>query len=139
MKLTTYLTFSGNAGEAIKLYEKAFGAKILGLMHFGDMPSSPGMPPIPEEIKGLVLQALLDFGSAQIRVSDTMPGNTVLAGNNVSIAVTLDTIEQVNAVWNVLVNGGTINMPLQKTFFSPCYGDLTDRYGVSWKLMAEKE
>ena len=100
---------------------------------FGDMPPNPDYP-IPEEAKDRVLNAHL--------ISDSFPGSdkTPTKGNsNVSIAITINNPEKTKEVFNKLKQGGTVTIPLQETFWSPAYGQVRDKFGVTWQVSTEVE
>lgn len=138
MQFTPYLNFNGNAAEAITFYEKAFDAKNLGTMRYGDMPPNPQMPPMPEETKEMILQALLDFGGQQVRLSD-MPDGEIVVGNRIALNITVENEERVVKLYEALKDGGQEIMAPHKTFFSPCYGLVCDRFGITWHLVVNSD
>ena len=131
-----YLTFVDEGQEAIKFYESAFDAIVLNVQLFGDMPPNPDYP-IPEEAKDRVLNAHLKVGDTTLMISDSFPGSdkTPTKGNsNVSIAITINNPEKTKEVFNKLKQGGTVTIPLQETFWSPAYGQVRDKFGVTWPV-----
>lgn len=72
-------------------------------------------------------------------LSDTFPGMPYNLGNQVSIAIHIDTVEEAQNVFEKLSEGGKVTMPLQETFWSPSYGQVTDKYGVEWQVSTIKE
>ena len=136
--LNPYLIFDGNAKEAVSFYEKALGGKLLGIMTYGDMPEDPDHP-MPEETKSRVMHAHLKVGDADLMFSDTYPGEPYQRGNAVQIAIRPGDPEQARAIFNALAEGGQVVLPLQKTDWSPLYGMVTDRYGITFQVNVRAE
>ncbi len=130
--LVPYLTFNGNCEEAVKFYQKALGGESQ-IMHFDDAPPNPAFQ-VPESAKNLVLHAELRKDGHVIRFSDAFPGSTYNTGNNISFSLEFDTKDETKAIFEALSEGGTVEMELQETFFSPMYGKLTDKFGLMWQL-----
>lgn len=134
LRLNPYIVLDGNTMEAIAFYEKALNAEVKGIMKFTDMPFE-GMP---EEAKDRVMHALLMVGDSELMFSDTFPGQPHKAGNNVTITVQTDTAEEAERVFAALAEGALqIEMPLQKTHWSPAYGSLTDKFGIPFQINAK--
>jgi PhnB protein len=136
MKLIPYLVMNGDAKEAILFYEKVFNAERLGLITFGEMPANPEFP-LPEEAKDLVSHATLKIGESELMFSDTFPGQPHQTGNQVTVCITLNKSEQANQIFDSLQQDGKVGMPLQKTNFSPAYGIVTDKFGVTFQIYTE--
>jgi PhnB protein len=135
MKVKPYIYFHGECQNALDLYSKAFKTQAKGIMRFGDIPSNPSMPPLPEEQKNWIIQATIQLGDNLIRLSDSFK-KTNTEGSLVCISVE-GSINEVQYAFSVLEEGGKIINPLSKTFFSPCYGSIIDRFGVQWELAAD--
>jgi PhnB protein len=133
-----YLVLNGNAKEAITFYEHAFEAKVLGVQTFGDMPDNPEFP-TPEEAKGRILNAHLKVNETNLMMSDTFPGQPYQVGAQVSLAITITDVEKTKNVFEKLQEGGEVIMPLQETFWSPSYGQVKDRFGVTWQVSTQTE
>jgi PhnB protein len=131
MGVQVYLNFNGNCKEAVEYYAKVFGTEEPRIMTFGDMPPGAGAP-ITEEMKSLVLHAEIVLNSSVIMFSDTMPGMQYVVGNNVNLIYNSESVEVIKSYFNKLAEEGTITMELDETFWSKCYGMLTDKYGVNW-------
>ncbi|MDP4171623.1 MAG: VOC family protein, partial [Bacillota bacterium] len=128
-----YLVLNGNGQEAVKFYEHALEAEVLGLQTFGDMPANPEYP-TPDEAKNLVLNAHLKVGNTDLMLSDTFPGQPYQIGSQVTVAITISDVEKSKEVFGKLQDGGQVIMPLQETFWSPSYGQVTDKFGVTWQV-----
>lgn len=136
VRLNPYLVMDGNAMEAIRFYEKALDAKVLGVMTFGDMPGNPDSP-LPEAAKNRVAHALLKVGESDLMLSDTFPGQPLHVGNQVTVLITAKDKDHSRRLFEALKEGGRVDMPLQETSWSPAYGMLTDKFGVSFHVNTE--
>lgn len=135
-RLIPYITMDGNAKEAIEFYEEALDAQLLFIQTFGEMPENPDFP-IPAEVKERVGHATLKVGETELMFSDTFPGSPFSGGNQVSICITTDSVEQAQKMFDALQQGGQVGMPLQETHFSPAYGNVTDKFGVTFQMFTE--
>ncbi|WP_083632372.1 VOC family protein [Domibacillus antri] len=126
---TPYLTFDGNAQEALDFYAKAFGAEIQEVKKFGEADF-----PTPPEAADRIMHARFSKGDFLIMVSDSFLGQPVNIGNNVSLAVTFESDDEIQAVYDVLKEGGTTHMELQDTFWNSKYAKVQDKFGVIWNL-----
>ncbi|MGD8189765.1 VOC family protein [Brevibacillus ginsengisoli] len=136
LRLIPYLMMNGNAKEAIQFYEQALGAKVLFQQSFGEMPPNPDFP-LPEAAKDLVSHASLKIGESDLMFSDTFPGQTLQSGDQVTICITMNDANQAKQIFEALQPGGQVKMPLQETFFSPGYGIVTDKFGVTFQIFTE--
>ncbi|WP_127486594.1 VOC family protein [Paenibacillus ehimensis] len=137
MAVNLYLTFNGNCREAVEFYAEAFGTEKPQIMAFGDAPPNPEYP-LPEEAKHLVMHARLTINGSIVMFSDTFPGTPFTAGNNISLSVVSKNIDEIKTYFNKLKEGGNVGMDLQETFWSKCYGQLTDKFGIPWQFNYEE-
>ncbi len=128
----------GNARDAIGFYEKVFNAEVMGILTFGQMPPNPEFP-LPEEAKDLVSHATIRVGESELMFSDIFPGQPHQIGSQVTICITLNNADQAHQVFESLQDGGQVSMPLQKTDFSPAYGVVTDKFGVTFQVYTGNE
>lgn len=135
--LTPYFMFNGNCEEAVNFYQKVLGGESQ-IMRYGDAPPNPAFP-VSDEIKHLVLHAELRKDGHVIRFSDTTPHSSFSTGNNISFALEFDTKEETKAIFEALSAGGKVGMELQETFFSPLYGNFTDKFGVMWQFVCKAQ
>lgn len=138
MAVQAYINFNGNCREAVAFYAEVFKAEKQQIMTFGDAHGSDEFP-LPEEAKKLVMHTYLNICGSKVMFSDSFPGMPYTVGNNISLAVVIKDIEEIKAIFNGLKEGGTIGMELQETFWSKCYGTVTDKYGVLWQVSHEAE
>ncbi|MFP7169759.1 VOC family protein [Terribacillus sp. 7520-G] len=136
--INSYIVTNGNGQEAVELYEDALDAQVLSIQTFGDMPEDPNHP-IPAEAKDRVLHAHLKIGSNDLMLSDTFPGQPFELGDQVGIAVSISTPEKARDVFDKLSVGGQVIMELQQTFWSPLYGQVKDKFGVTWQVSTVAE
>jgi PhnB protein len=136
--IVPYLVTNGNGQEAVEFYKHALGAEVISLQTFGEMPPNPEYP-LPEEAKDRVLNAQLKIGNASLMLSDTFPGHPYQLGSQVTIAILIDDASEAKEVFDQLQEGGKVTMPMQETFWSPAYGQVTDRFGVEWQVSTEGE
>ena len=134
MQVQPYLFFDGRCDEAIEFYRSKLGAKVEMLMRFKDSPepASPGMVPPGSEHK--VMHACLRIGDAAVMASDgRCLGKPSFQG--FSLSLTAADPAEAERLFNALGDGGQVQMPLAKTFFSPRFGMVADRFGVSWMVV----
>ncbi|HEY8665408.1 MAG TPA: VOC family protein [Tepidisphaeraceae bacterium] len=133
MNVQPYLFFEGRCEEALEFYRKAAGAEVKMLMRFKDAPdpgmSSPGM-------ENKVMHASVRIGETTLSASD---GDCEAPGGFKGFALTILTRSEQEAdrLFAALGEGGSVMMPLTKTFYSPRFGMVTDRFGVLWMVMVE--
>ncbi|ATO51406.1 VOC family protein [Brevibacillus laterosporus] len=136
LKLIPYLVMDGNAKEAIQFYEKALDAKVLFNQTFGEMPENPEFP-LPANARDRVAHAMVKVGETDLMFSDTFPGQPHQKGNQVTICIATSDKEKSTQIYDALQEGGQVNMPLQETHFSPAYGIVTDKFGVTFQIYTE--
>jgi PhnB protein len=132
MLVQSYLFFDGRCEEAIEFYKKALGAKVDLMMRNKESPEPPppGMTPAPEKI----MHASFRIGDTQVMASDGhATGKPTFQGFSLSISVADE--GKARQCFNALADGGKVQMPLTKTFFSPSFGMLADKFGVTWMVM----
>jgi PhnB protein len=131
-EINVYLSFDGNCREAMTFYAEAMGAEVPMMMTFKDMPNCPA------EASDRIMHTLLRKGTAALMASDIMPGMEFHPGNNVTVAVQDESIEEQERVFNAIAAGGTVRMPLQDMFWGARFGMLTDKFGIHWMFNFEK-
>jgi PhnB protein len=133
--LNVYLTFDGNAKDAMTFYQQTFGGD-LQVMPFS---AAQGMP-IPPGAENRTMHATLSNGKMMLMASDTMAGMPLERGvNNYTLNVDCDDVAEQDKLWAALSGGGKVNMPLQDTFWGARFGMCIDRFGIAWMLNCEKK
>ena len=131
MAIEVYLVFNGNCREAVEFYSEVFETPIQPILTYGEG-NIPG--DFTDEEKNLVMHSFLNISGSRIMFSDSYPGEPVNIGQNVSITILSNDMDEIKAQFNRLKEGGTVEMDLQETFWSKCYGSLIDKFGVSWQF-----
>jgi PhnB protein len=133
-KLQPYLFLGGHAEEAIELYCTVLGAKVEMVMKYKESPEPPQMP-LPPGWENKVMHASLQIGNAGLMLSDGCgPNERGFAGFSLSISAA-DEADAKRIYAAITANGGEADMPLTKTFFSPAFGMLKDRFGICWMVL----
>ncbi|MBW7832430.1 MAG: VOC family protein [Simplicispira suum] len=128
-----YLFFEGRCEEALAFYEKALGAERGQLMRYSDNPD-PSRADCPTPPGDKVMHCNFTVGGTQIMASDGMAsGTTNFKGFGLTLGA--DTTQEAERMFQALADGGKIQMPLGKTFYSPAFGMVEDRFGVLWMVM----
>ena len=129
-----YLFFDGRCEEAIEFYKVTLGAKVEGLMRFKDSPDPvpPGMCGPNSDDK--VMHSAFRIGDTLIMASDGMAGGKP-EFKGFSLSVNAKDAAEADRMFAALGKGGSVTMPLGKTFFSPRFGMVTDKFGVGWMVI----
>ena len=136
-RTSTYLNFPRNTEEVFNFYKLVFGTEFSGngIARFGDFPPPEGAPQLAEADKNLVMHIELPITGGHILMATDAPesmGFKVIQGNNVYIMVEPDTRVETKRLFDVLSEGGNIEMELQDMFWGAYYGTSTDKYGIHW-------
>lgn len=133
--VSLYLNFMGNTEEAFNFYKSVFHTEFEGpFMRMNDIPSQPGMPPLPEEEKNKVMHVTLPIlGGTKLMATDMLAsmGHKLIEGNNVTINLEPDTKEETDRLFNSLSNGGSEIAPMRDEFWG-YWGCCKDKFGIRW-------
>lgn len=134
--INPYLTFQGNCLEAFKFYQKVFGGEFSHMSKFKDVPSDQHhMGDVDGE---LLMHISLPLGDTILMGSDKPEKfGPVIKGSNFSISINTGSEEETKRIFNALSEGGTVTMPLDKTFWNAYFGMCTDKFGVHWMVNFE--
>ncbi|MFY9840494.1 MAG: VOC family protein [Xanthobacteraceae bacterium] len=131
MNLQPYLFFDGKCDEALDFYKKAVGAEPKMLMRFSQAPDQSMISPGSEN---KVMHAQVQIGDTTVLMSDgRCTGNTNFQG--FALTLTAKSENEADKTFSALADGGNVTMPMAKTFFSPRFGMLTDKFGVGWMVL----
>ena len=122
-----YLTFNGNATEALDFYSKALNGQVDYKQTFGESPMESS-----EEQKDKIMHASFKAGDLHFLVSDSMQGQSVTSGSNLSLSLNFNDADEMNKTFAALSEGGKVTMELQDTFWGARFGMLQDKYGFNW-------
>jgi PhnB protein len=135
MSIQPYLFFNGRCEEAIEFYRKALGAEQIMMLRFKQAPDqSMCQPGMGEKI----MHARLKIGDAVIFLSDGMSSEPK-GFEGFSLSFTVRDEAEAERRFNALADGGKVQMPLDKTFFSPKFGAVADKFGVGWMVYVEPQ
>jgi PhnB protein len=135
MRLNTFLNFGGNCEEAFRFYEQHLGGSITMLMRRAESPDKP-----PETWPGWeqsIQYGMMNIGETEMMGSDVPPAR-FQPMRSVYLSLTVDGAAEAERVWEVLSDGAQILMPMAETFFATRFGQLRDKFGTSWMVMALK-
>lgn len=132
MAIEPYLFFNGRCEEAVEFYKKALGAEVLMLMRYKESPEPPPPSTVPAGWDNKVMHTCLRVGNANVMASDGCSEGPNFQGFSLSLTVASET--EARRAFAALADGGQVRMPLTKTFWSPCFGMLADRFGVGWMV-----
>ena len=134
MELQPYLFFDGRCEEAVNFYQRALGAEVQMMMRIKDSPEPPQPGVHPPGSENKILHTSFRVGDTVVMASDgRCEGKPVFKG--FALALQAPTEAEANRLFKALADGGQVQMPLTKTFFSSGFGMVADRFGVSWMVM----
>ena len=137
MLVQPYLFFDGRCEEAVEFYRKALGAEVEMLMRFKDIPEPCESGMVPPGAGNKVMHVCLRIGDTRVMASDGQcQGKPGFQGFSLSLSVANEA--EADRLFGVLSDGGQVQMPLAKTFFSPRFGMLADKFGVGWMVIVEQ-
>lgn len=135
MHIQPYLFFEGRCQEAFDFYRRALGAAVTMLLRYKESPEPPACP-LPPGAEEKILHSSFHIGDSTVHASDGLcQGQPSFQGFSLSLSAPNET--EANRLFAALAEGGQVQMPLGKTFFSPCFGMVTDRFGVAWMVIVE--
>lgn len=135
MQVQSYLMFNGRTEEAIRFYEKAVGAQVEMVMRFKDAPEGQCPPALADKI----MHSSFKIGDTVVMASDGMMNEGPAEFKGISLTLNPKTEDECERLFNALADGGKVHQPLIKTFFSPKFGVLADRFGVNWMVLVDQQ
>jgi PhnB protein len=138
MQIQQYLFFDGKCEEAIEFYKSTLGAKVEMMMRFKDSPDPVPADMCPPGSENKVMHAALRIGDSTVMASDgNAKGKPEFKGFSLSVDARDET--EAKRLFSALGQGGQVQMPLGKTFFSPSFGMVADKFGVSWMVIVPQK
>ena len=131
-----YLTFDGNCEQAFEFYKSVFGGEFAHVGRYKDMPSDPNCE-VNESDKEKIMHISYQIDDNAILMGTDTGGQWApqfKQGNNFSISIQAESEKHADKIFNDLVNGGTVIMQLEKTFWGSYFGMLTDKFGIQWMV-----
>jgi PhnB protein len=133
MKVEPYIFFNGRCEEAVEFYKKTLGAEVMMLMRFKDSPEPPQPGMVPPGSENKIMHVSFHIGDSTVMASDgRCEGRPSFQGFSLSLTVAHEA--EADRVFAALADGGQVQMPLIKTFWSPRFGMVADRFGVAWMV-----
>ena len=136
MQVQAYLNFAGRCEEALAFYKKALGAEVTMMMRMKESPD-PAMQ-APPEMGEKIMHSAFKIGETTLMASDGM-GEQKAGFNGVTLSIEVPDDAEAKRVFAALGEGGSVQMPLMKTFWTSSWGLLTDKFGVPWMVGVEGE
>ncbi|SEH38674.1 PhnB protein [Halobacillus karajensis] len=131
---TPYFTFTGNARDALEYYKEVFKGEIITCQTYGEADFDT-----PKGADDRVMHAQFKKDALFFMVSDSFPGQDVELGSSISLALELDSLEEIQNYYSLLKEKGTTLMELQDTFWGATYAKVKDPYGITWDLNFTKD
>jgi PhnB protein len=128
-----YLFFNGGCEQAIEFYRKALGAEVEMMMRFNESPEPPPPGAVPPGSENKIMHASFRVGQTTVMASDGCSADKA-SFQGFSLSLTVPSEAEADRAFTALAEGGQIKMPLTKTFFSPRFGMVEDRFGVGWMI-----
>ncbi len=137
--VNTYLTFDGTCEEAFNFYKSVFGGEFSSTGKFRDMPADPDFPVSESDMDKIMHISLPISKETMLMGSDSTEafGKATVEGDNFSISINTNSVEEATRIYNELSEGGKIKMPLSKTFWEAYFGLFTDKFGIHWMVNCE--
>jgi len=132
-----YLFFGGRCEEALEFYRNVLGAQVDMLMHYKDSPEPPPPGVLQPGFKNKVMHSTFRIGGSTLMASDGCQEGSSFSGFSLTFSV--PTEAEADRIFAALADGGQVKMPLAKTFWSPRFGMLTDRFGIGWMVIVVAE
>ena len=127
-----YLLFGGRCDEALEFYRSALGAQIDFVMRYNKSPEPPGPGMLPPGFERKVMHTTFRIGDSVLMGSDGNEVGPKFSGFSLSLSVATEA--DAKRLFAALAVDGTVRMPIAKTFWSPCFGMVTDRFGLAWMV-----
>ena len=135
VKLTSYINFNGNAGDAIAFYHAIFGGTVDSDTFGGFNKSSGGAMPVPEQDNDKIMHASLIGDYVELMISDYPSSwEKTPSESNIVLSLSGDDDTVLHSYWDQLADGGTIEQPLESAPWGDTFGSVTDKFGVSWMV-----
>lgn len=130
-----YLVTERNGLEAVDFYKNVFGAEVATCTTFGQ-----AIPNTPAEKRDLLLNACLNIDGIRLQLSDNNPDHPYILGTNMNACLQFDTVEEAKAIYEKLVESAQrIDLEMQEMPWSPAYGIVVDRFGMTWQINTDIE
>lgn len=136
-QLIAYILMNGRANEAIEYYKEALNADVLFKQTFGEGPKDE-IANLKENELNLIAHSVLKIGEGKIMIADSIPELPFKNGNQVSICITTSDISLAKQFYENLKKDGKVLIELNEIYFSPAYGMITDKFGVTFQIYTNR-
>ena len=135
-RVNTYLNFARNTEEAFNFYKSVFGGEFPYIGRYKDMPPQEGQKSNPKDAEKIMHVSLPVSKETMLMGSDTGGdwASNYSRGNNFAISIATDNQGEADRLFNGLSAGGTVTMPMNKTFWGDYFGMFTDKFGINWMV-----
>ena len=133
MRLNPYLSFNGQCETAFKFYEKCLGGKIVMMMRYGESPMAEQTPP---DFRNRIMHVTMDIGGHILQGAD-VPPQRYEKPQGVFLSLSIQSVDDSERIFAALSDKGTVQMPLQQTFWARRFGMLIDQFGTPWMINCE--
>jgi len=134
MQLSSHLGFNGNCEEAMNFYAKTFGGTVVFKMTWKE---SPMCDQVGADFQGKIMHMAVKVGNSTVMGADAPPGRHQKAQGIVE-SIAVEDLDDAKRIFDVLAEGGSVQMPFQETFWAKGFGMATDKYGIPWMVNCEK-
>ena len=128
-----YVFFNGCCEQAVEFYRQALGAQVEMMMRYKESPEPPKPGMLPPGFENKIMHASFRIGQTTVMASDGCSAEAA-SFNGFSLALSVPTIAEADRIFAALSDGGQVRMPLAKTFWSPRFGMVADRFGIGWMI-----
>ena len=135
MQIQPYLFFDGSCEQALQFYQRAVGARTEMIMRFKDSPEPPPPGMVPPNYGDKVMHSSSRIGDSIVMAADDCTGGTQVH-SGFALSISTGDAGLAKKYFDALADGGQVMMPLSKTFWSPAFGMLRDRFGIHWMVSA---
>lgn len=141
-KVNPYITFNGDCEQAFLFYKSVFGGEFAHFGRYGDMPSTEDCQAADDDEKNKVMHVSLPISDETILMgsdSSDKYGHATAIGNNIAVSIDTSSKAEAEKLYNELSQGGTISMPLQKTFWGAWFAIFIDKFSINWMINFDEE
>ena len=134
VKMNPYLSFNGHCEAALKFYERCLGGRIVGMFTYAGSPMAAQVPP---EWGKKIMHATFSLGDQTFGAADAPPGSYT-SPQGIALTLQVDASAEADRIFEMLAQRGTVQMPLQETFWARRFGMVTDQFGTPWMIQCDK-
>lgn len=138
IEVNPFIMLEGTAREAINFYQEILGAKLLFMQTVGEGPLDHDTP-LSDEDKARIAHSVLRIGETTMFVADLEPGQTRQTGNGLNLCISTSEAQTSERLYSVLKEGGQVDIELGPAYFSPAYGMVTDKFGVTFQIFTKRQ